>query len=159
VTTEQLLDEQVHVPERLTETSVRRLVRDWHAALERHAPVEDVIKLLVPEGLVMFLYEGTHTGLDGFRSWYSEVARGFHRERFTPRSVKVLLHGPGSAEVDLIVNRQPSHGIWRTGVPPMSAYDEYQTWTVTLVAGTPRIRTYTLRCRTRPPQSRPGRQI
>jgi hypothetical protein len=131
-------------PRVLTASAVERTVTDWYAALDRHAPVEEVLQHLVPRGLVMHFPEGTVRGLRGFRTWYRTVCRLFFDEAHRVDAVTVRPVTPLSAEVEVAVT-------WttRTWRPPAAqsrtlSFDARQSWSVVLHDGRPRIRTYTV---------------
>ncbi|MEU6062807.1 nuclear transport factor 2 family protein [Streptomyces sp. NPDC047097] len=116
---------------------VRQLVDEWYAALDRHAPFEEVLRFVTREGLLMRFPEGTAEGLDAFRGWYETVTHRFFDEVHEVRSVETR-----GDEVAVVVNWQTR--MWN---PPAArsvwlGFDAYQTWTVALEDGTPRIRTY-----------------
>ncbi|MET9958557.1 nuclear transport factor 2 family protein [Streptomyces sp. NPDC006326] len=131
----------------LTEGLVRRLVEGWCAALDRHAPAEEVQAFLVPDGLVMFLHEGTYKELEGFRSWYEGARRRYADESRTASSVRVRLDAPLSGVVELVLSwRGRAAGPSQDGGRWLG-FDEYQTWTVVLDGGAARIRTCAVRGR------------
>ncbi|MEU7278410.1 nuclear transport factor 2 family protein [Streptomyces sp. NPDC045431] len=132
------------VTDLLTRSAVERTVTDWYAALDRHAPVEEVLHHLVPRGLVMRFPEGPVRGLAGFRSWYRKVCALYFDEVHRVDAVTVRPVDPRSAEVEVAVS-------WRARVwSPPDAYsrtldfDARQTWSVVLLDGRPRIRGYTV---------------
>ncbi|KUP98595.1 nuclear transport factor 2 family protein [Thermobifida cellulosilytica] len=129
---------------RLTEEAVRTLVQEWYQALDRHAPVEEVVRYLADEGLVMHFPEGTLRGLDGFRSWYRDVTHRFFDEVHELTSVDVRFVSPVRAEVRVVVNWQTK--VWNPPAPHSEwlGFDATQTWSVVLQDGTPRILTYTV---------------
>lgn len=128
----------------LTEEAVRRLVKDWYDALDRHDPLEQVTGYLANDGLVMHFPEGTLRGHDGFASWYETVTHRFFDEIHELKSVEVKLTSPVHAEVIVVVNWQTK--VWNPPAPRSSwlGFDAAQTWSVVLQDGAARIRTYTV---------------
>lgn len=134
----------VQARQQLTEAAVRRLVTGWYEALDRHAPLEQVTPFLVADGAVLHFPEGTLHGLDAFRGWYETVTHTFFDEIHTVTDVDVRPTGHASAEVKIVVNWQTR--VWNPPAPTSEwqGFDAYQTWTVELADGSPRIRTYTV---------------
>ena len=128
----------------LTEATVRKFVQEWYEALDRHDDLQDVLPFLASEGLVMHFPEGTSEGLDGFRTWYEAVTHRFFDETHEVTSVAVGPVVQGAAEVKVVVNWQTK--VWNPPAPfsQWLGFDAYQTWTVVLEEGTPRIRAYTV---------------
>jgi SnoaL-like domain len=128
--------------EALTEDGVRLFVQEWFSALDRHAPEQDVLPLLVDEDPTVVLPEGTLRTVAGFRDWYHTVTHRFFDETHTLTRVDVRLVSPGEAAVSLVVNWQAN--IWD---PPAAksvwlGFDATQEWTVVLQAGQARISVY-----------------
>ncbi|MFJ6700840.1 nuclear transport factor 2 family protein [Streptomyces sp. NPDC091272] len=128
----------------LTVAAVEQLVTDWYAALDRHDPLDEVLPMLVSDGLTMHLPETTLHGLDGFRSWYEAVTHRFFDETHTLTSLDIRLGDGPSAEVKVVVNWQTT--VWKAPAPTSEwlGFDAYQTWTVSLEDGAARIRTYSV---------------
>ncbi|MEU9242523.1 nuclear transport factor 2 family protein [Streptomyces sp. NPDC048385] len=128
------------VPARLTESAVVRLAEDWFAALDRRAPVADLLPLLVRRGLVLHLPEGVFREREGFRRWYAAASRGLAGGVHTLASVDVRLNDGPSAEIRLGVGRRGRRraGLARRRAP---AHDVQQIWTVVREEGAVRIRT------------------
>ncbi|GAA0384103.1 hypothetical protein GCM10009530_38730 [Microbispora corallina] len=126
----------------MTEAEVRRLVREWYEALDRHDPVEKVAVFLANEGLVMKFPEGTLHGLDDFRGWYDTVINRFFDEVHELKAVDVTPAGPGQADVRVVVNWQAR--IWDRPAPRSAwlGFDATQTWSVVSEDGAVRIRSY-----------------
>ncbi|ONI85479.1 hypothetical protein ALI22I_27140 [Saccharothrix sp. ALI-22-I] len=130
--------------DQITEAAVRRLVRDWFAALDRHDDVEVLLGLLTTAGLVMHLPQRTVRSHDDFRSWYDDNISTYFDEVHEVLDVKVAATSPLHAEVSLRVNWQS-----RMWVPPSpnSAWvglTTKETWSVVTRDGRPKIRTYTV---------------
>ncbi len=115
--------------EPLTDLDVNKIVYDWYNKLDVHAPVEELIPLLVSEGLMMQFPEGTFSSHEEFRAWYSRVTNLFFDEVHNMRMLSYELDGE-RADVKLVVNWQ-AH-IWN---PPAAkskwlGFDAHQTWVV-----------------------------
>jgi hypothetical protein len=126
----------------LTEDDVRDLVRDWFRALDRHVSVERITPHLVCEGLAMVLPETTLRNHEDFREWYDTVTRIFFDEIHELTSMEVRRISDTEAEVSLVANWQTK--VWNPPEPDSvwKGFDAYQTWTVVLQDGKPRIRSY-----------------
>lgn len=127
-------------PARLTGSAVVKLAEDWFAALDRRAPVADLLPLLVPRGLVLHLPEGVFHEREGFCTWYAAASRGLAGGVHTLASVDVRLNDGPSAEVRLGVGWRGTRrdGLGRRRAP---AHDVQQIWTVVREGGAVRIRT------------------
>jgi quinol monooxygenase YgiN len=79
---------------------VRPLVRDWFAKLSAHAPVGDLLPMLMADGLVMEFPEATLTSAAGFRKWYAEVGNHYYGQSYELEELE-LAEVPGSLAVDL----------------------------------------------------------
>ncbi|MER6346267.1 nuclear transport factor 2 family protein [Streptomyces sp. NPDC001595] len=128
----------------LTEEALREFVGEWYRALDRHDPLEQVLEFLVPEGLVMNFPEGTTRGLEGFGEWYETVTHKFFDEVHEVRSVHLEDAAEDRLTVKVVVNWQTK--IWNPPAPESVwlGFDAYQTWTVVVHEGTPRILDYTV---------------
>ncbi|WP_157430173.1 nuclear transport factor 2 family protein [Actinomadura oligospora] len=124
----------------LTTGAVRRLVRGWYTALDRHAPAESLLDLLADAGLVVTFPWGTLRGRDAFRDWYDRSTRAFFDEVREVRSLTVRPLSPIHAAVEVHLNWQASE--WG---PPAAhsrwlGFDVVEEWTVVLHDGAPKIR-------------------
>lgn len=110
----------------LTETELRQFVDDWYEKLDVHAPVEEVLPLLVDDGLELVFPEVTEHGHAGFRNWYERVTRRFFDEVHELKELKIT---PGEkGKIELVVNWQCK--IWD---PPDAkskwlGFNATQTW-------------------------------
>jgi hypothetical protein len=113
----------------LTESEVKQLVDDWYLKLDVHAPVSEVLPLLVGETLEMQLPETTLYGLDGFQSWYDRVIHTFFDEVHTLQTLDITIDGD-RADVQLVVRWEASR--WNAPVPKSErlAFDAAQRWVV-----------------------------
>lgn len=134
--------------------TIRKFAVDWYVALDRHDPLEDVLPMLVDNGLEMRFPETTARGHDGFAKWYDVVINRFFDEEHEVTKVDATITGD-SALVTVIVNWQAK--IWD---PPAAkstwlGFDADQTWVV--VPGDARsdikIRTYIVNALTPMPGS------
>jgi hypothetical protein len=121
---------------------IQRFVGDWYAALDRHAPFEEVEKFLA-DGAIRFVFpESTVTTHDGLRGWYDTVTRKFFDEAHRVDVADVRPNG-GATKVHVSVNWVTR--VW-TPPEPTSQILEYQAdqdWEVEIGAdGRPRLRTY-----------------
>jgi len=115
----------------LTQSETKKLVDDWYAKLDVHAPVEEFLPLLADEGLEMRFPEATLHGKDEFITWYEGVTRKFFDEIHVMKELTIETAGD-TATVQLVVNWQ-AH-IWN---PPAAksqwlGFDAAQKWIVRL---------------------------
>lgn len=115
----------------LTETSVRRLVREWYRKLDVHAPLEDVMPLLAKRGLRMRFPEASLRGLGDFMRWYNRVMRIFFDEVHRVKSVKTDVRGD-RARVRVVVRWEASRWLPPAARSERIVLDAYQTWDVRL---------------------------
>jgi hypothetical protein len=113
----------------LTEDEVRQFVSEWYQKLDVHAPLEEVLPLLLSDGLEMRFPEGTYHSLEEFKAWYHAVTHRFFDEVHELKDVRITLEGD-RAPLTLVVNWQ-AH-IWD---PPAAksqwlGFDAAQTWVV-----------------------------
>lgn len=126
----------------MQELEVQQLVKDWYHNLDVHAPMIEMLPMLVTEGLEMQFPEATLRSLAEFEGWYQGVLRIFFDEVHLLKKVEVQLH-PSHADVDIVVQWEAS--VWK---PPAAkseriVTDAYQRWVVVPDgAGKPRIQTY-----------------
>jgi hypothetical protein len=115
--------------EALSDEAIRRLAEDWYRKLDVHAPFEELVPMVVPEGLEMLWPEGPTHGIDGFKGWYDRVTRVFFDEVHTVKSVDVARRGD-EAEVKVVVNWQAK--VWNPPEPNSKwlGMDARQTWVV-----------------------------
>ncbi|MER7183126.1 nuclear transport factor 2 family protein [Streptomyces hyaluromycini] len=129
------------VPVWLTEGAVVRLAEEWFAALDRRAPVDELLPLLVPSGLVLHFPEGVYREREGFRVWYEAAHRRLGTGAHAVTAIDVRLNDGPSAEVGLTVDWQGSRRD-ALGRRRRTAHETRQIWTVAQQGGnTPQIRT------------------
>jgi hypothetical protein len=113
----------------LTEAEVKKLVDDWYLALDVHAPVEELVRLVASNGLEMYWPEGPTFGVDEFKGWYDRITHTFFDEVHTMKELAISPRGD-EADVKLVVNWQAR--VWN---PPDAkskwlGMDARQTWVV-----------------------------
>ncbi|GGJ52168.1 hypothetical protein [Deinococcus roseus] len=121
---------------------VEKLVKDWYEKLDVHAPMVEVLPLLVDSGLEMQFPEATLYSLADFEGWYQGVIRLFFDEVHLLKKVEVNLQ-EDRAEVDIIVQWEAS--FWKAPAAHSQRIvaDAYQTWVVVPDSdGNPRIQLY-----------------
>lgn len=109
--------------------AIRKFANDWYVALDRHEPLESVLKMLVDDGLEMHFPETTVRGHKGFAEWYDAVTNRFFDEVHEVTKVEATIK-PDEAFVTVFVNWQAK--IWN---PPAATstwlgFDADQTWVV-----------------------------
>jgi len=129
----------------LTTAEVQQIAKDWYLKLDVHAPMVDLLPMLVEEGLEMKFPEATLRTLAEFESWYQGVIRIFFDEVHQVKKCDVTMTGD-VAKADIIVQWEAS--VWH---PPADKshrikLDAYQTWTVkrSSETGQPVIVTYSV---------------
>jgi len=127
----------------LNEAEVKEMVDAWYLKLDVHAPVDEVLPLLLDDGLEMRFPEATVKGYEGFKGWYTAVTNRFFDEVHDMKSLEIKPMGD-TADVKLVVNWQAK--IWD---PPAAksvwlGFDAYQTWIIVRSpeSGKPVIKTY-----------------
>jgi hypothetical protein len=105
---------------------VAQFIHDWFEVLDVHAPLEETLKLVAAEGLVMRLPEVTAYGIEGFTEWYERVIGVFFDEIHTIHALQITLGEP--AKVEMILQWEPT--IWS---PPAAkstrkSFFAAQTW-------------------------------
>ena len=114
----------------LSPEEVKSLAKDWYQKLDVHAPMVDLLPMLLDKGMEMRFPEGTLRGWAEFEGWYQGVTRIFFDEVHEVKEVDVKLSG-NTAKVKVVVNWQARR--WK---PPAAksewlGFDAYQTWEVT----------------------------
>ena len=127
----------------LTESEIRQLVDDWYLKLDVHAPVSELLPLLIGETLEMQLPEVTLHSLDEFRSWYDRVTHTFFDEVHTLQTLDITTK-PDRADVQLVVRWEASR--WHAPAPTSErlAFDAAQRLVLTRspITQHPAIATY-----------------
>lgn len=128
----------------MTEAEIKEMVVDWYKKLDVHAPMVDVLPMLVEDGLEMKFPEATLRSLAEFEGWYQGVIRIFFDEVHDVKQSDVTFESEDRAKVSIIVKWEAS--VWK----PPAAYSErikldaYQTWIVVKSpkTGKPVVATY-----------------
>lgn len=127
----------------ITIVEVYELAQTWYENLDVHAPLEELIPLLAPEGLEMIFPEGAIEGLEGFKQWYDRVIHLFFDEVHTLTNVTAFPK-TGYTEVKVAVKWEASR--WNAPAPQSERIvaEAYQTWRVVRSpsTGKPVILTY-----------------
>ncbi|TYQ13280.1 UNVERIFIED_CONTAM: SnoaL-like protein [Acetivibrio alkalicellulosi] len=113
----------------LTQLEVNELVFKWYKKLDIHANVEELLPMVISEGLEMRFPEATLTSIEEFKNWYDVVINKFFDEIHTLSMVNIEID-EDQAKVKVIVNWQAK--VWN---PPDAkskwlGFDAYQTWIV-----------------------------
>ncbi len=113
----------------LTQEEVRSLAKEWYLKLDVHAPMVELLPMLLDKGLEMRFPEATLYGHGQFEGWYQGVIRIFFDEVHDLKEVTAKLNGD-TASVKVVVNWQCRR--WK---PPAAksewlGFDAYQTWEV-----------------------------
>lgn len=113
----------------LTQESIEKLATDWYKKLDVHAPMVEVLPMLIDEGLEMVFPEATVYGHAGFEGWFQRVIRIFFDEVHTLKLVEPTINGD-TAVVKIIVQWEAS--VWNAPEPYSKriVLDAYQTWEV-----------------------------
>lgn len=125
----------------LTEETINNFAVDWYQKLDVHAPMVDLLPMLIDKDLKLVFPEATEYGWKGFENWYQRVIRIFFDEEHTVKKCKPEINGD-SATVKVVVEWNAS--IWN---PPEDSSQRimaiaYQTWKVVLVDGQLKISEY-----------------
>lgn len=127
----------------LTQNEIRQFVDDWYLKLDVHAPISEVLPLLVGETLEMQLPETTLHGLDEFKSWYERIIHTFFDEVHTLQTLDITTTRD-RADIQLVVRWEASR--WNAPTPKSErlAFDAAQRWVLTRSPNTqqPAIVTY-----------------
>lgn len=113
----------------LTQESIEKLATDWYKKLDVHAPMVEVLPMLIDEGLEMVFPEATVYGYAGFEGWFQRVIRIFFDEVHTLKTVEPTINGD-TAVVKVVVQWEAS--VWNAPEPYSKriVLDAYQTWEV-----------------------------
>ena len=128
----------------LTKESIQTFAEDWYKKLDVHAPMVEVLPMLVDDGLEMVFPEATVYGWAGFEGWFQRVIRIFFDEVHTVKSVESEIDGD-TATSKVIVQWEAS--VWNgpDAYSKRIKLDAYQTWGIKESAdGKPQITLYTV---------------
>ena len=123
---------------------VRHLVHRWLTRLSAHDPVEALLPMLVPDGLVMEFPAVTLTSEADFRAWYREEGSAYHGQSYRLERLE-MTEVPGSPAVNLELRV-----VWRTRRirdGARLAFRTCQSWQLTRcpLTGLPLIARYQVR--------------
>jgi hypothetical protein len=113
----------------LTNESIEKLATDWYRKLDVHAPMVELLPLLIDEGLEMVFPEATVYGYAGFEGWFQRVIRIFFDEVHTLKTVESTINGD-TASVKVVVKWEAS--VWNApeAYSKRITLDAFQTWEV-----------------------------
>ncbi|MGW4384623.1 nuclear transport factor 2 family protein [Kitasatospora sp. NPDC004531] len=81
---------------------IREFAQNWFDLLSRHDPVEDLLPLVVDEGLDMAFPERTLRSHADFRDWYTVVGEAFSDQSHTLEKFAAI-ETDGRVDIELIV--------------------------------------------------------
>ncbi|TDB64022.1 hypothetical protein [Arundinibacter roseus] len=128
----------------LTQETIQTFAEDWYKKLDVHAPMVEVLPMLIDEGLEMVFPEATVYGYAGFEGWFQRVIRIFFDEVHTVKSVESEISGD-TAVSKVVVQWEAS--VWNApeAYSKRIKLDAYQTWGIkTGPDGKPQITRYTV---------------
>lgn len=113
----------------LTESELSAFAAEWYRKLDVHAPMVELLPMLMDEGLELQFPEATEHGHAGFESWYQRVIRIFFDEVHEVKELSADISGD-RANVKVVVNWEAS--VWN---PPAAKserimLDALQRWVV-----------------------------
>lgn len=113
----------------LTQQSIEKLAKDWYRKLDVHAPMVEVLPMLIDDGLEMVFPEATVYGYAGFEGWFQRVIRIFFDEVHTLKTVEPVIDGD-TAIVKVVVKWEAS--VWNAPEAESKriTLDAFQTWGV-----------------------------
>jgi len=113
----------------LTQESIEKLAVDWYRKLDVHAPMVELLPMLIDDGLEMVFPEATVYGYAGFEGWFQRVIRIFFDEVHTVKSAESTINGD-TATVKVVVKWEAS--VWNApeAYSKRITLDAYQTWEV-----------------------------
>jgi hypothetical protein len=115
----------------ITKDRVKKFVKAWYRALDRHAPVQECYKMLADDSLAMYFPDTVIWNLATFKEWYDGVINLYFDEEHIVKDddVKARISGD-QAEVDVTVHWQASW--WEPGMAKSKRVDlvAAQKWRV-----------------------------
>ena len=83
---------------------VRPLVHRWLTRLCAHDPVEELLPMLAPDGLVMEFPGATLTSEADFRTWYHQQGSAYHGQSYRLQRLEITeVFGSAAVDLNLIV--------------------------------------------------------
>ncbi|MFD7639996.1 hypothetical protein ACFV4P_05040 [Kitasatospora sp. NPDC059795] len=118
---------------------IREFAQNWFDLLSRHDPVEDLLPLVVDEGLDMAFPERTLRSHADFRDWYTVVGEAFADQSHTLETFTAT-EADGLVDIELTVIWAAKH----LAEGHRAAFRVRQTWQLTRdpATGVPRIARY-----------------
>ncbi len=116
-------------PNPLTEDNIKKFVAAWYLALDVHAPIEEIGRLLADTGLNIQFPDGDIRDFASFRKWYERVTNLFFDENHYVHSVKSAVAGD-EAVLDIVVGWQASWFEAPAAKSKRTSMDATQRWTV-----------------------------
>ncbi len=113
----------------LTDDELHQFAVDWYRALDVHAPAEQLLAMVAPEGEFHWPEGITRGHQELIDNWYERVIRRFFDEEHTVK--EVVPSGTGDVvDVKVVVNWQAR--VWDPPEPKSKwlGMDAYQTWKV-----------------------------
>jgi hypothetical protein len=129
----------------LTKESIQTFAEDWYRKLDVHAPMVEVLPMLVDDGLEMVFPEATVYGHAGFEAWFQRVIRIFFDEEHKVLQVDSDIKDDNTAISKVVVHWEAS--VWNApeAYSKRIKLDAYQTWGVKEGPdGKPQITLYTV---------------
>lgn len=125
----------------MTNDSINVFARNWYKKLDVHAPMVEILPMLMDKDLELVFPEATEYGWSGFENWYQRVIRTFFDEKHTLQDCIPNIDGD-TAEVKVVVEWHAS--VWN---PPEDTSKRikmlaYQTWNMVLADGGMKISKY-----------------
>jgi hypothetical protein len=114
----------------LTQEQIEKFVAAWYYALDIHAPVEELTRLVSDTDVhIEFPDSAGKYDLDGFKKWFDRVINIFFDENHNVVSVKADIHGD-SADLDVVVAWQASFWAPPAAKSKRTSMDATQKWKV-----------------------------
>ena len=111
----------------VSESEVKEFIRDWYRKLDVHPPVEEMLRFLADEKLVMKMPERTFRRHNGFKEWYHGVER-FRDVKHTVKAMKIEIN-KNTANVK-VINRWERSDSRAPNAEARLAFYTAQTWTL-----------------------------
>jgi len=129
----------------LTKETIQTFAEDWYKKLDVHAPMVEVLPMLVDDGLEMVFPEATVYGHAGFEGWFQRVIRILFDEVHTVKQVDSKIKDDNTAISKVVVQWEAS--VWNApeAYSKRIKLDAYQTWGIKEGPdGKPQITLYTV---------------
>jgi hypothetical protein len=114
----------------LNQEQIEKFVAAWYYALDVHAPVEELTRLVSDTDVhIEFPDSAGKYDLDGFTKWYDRVINIFFDENHNVVSVKADIHGD-TAALDVVVAWQANFWIPPAAKSRRTSMDATQKWKI-----------------------------